>query len=387
MRFLKKKKKDISKGITVPQLSRKENHPFSLLNSYAPLKNTEFNLYRSLREAIPIIDGAVDRIVRLTGGFEVTCNNSIAEKRLNDFLKNVPVNACGKGINIFMNTYLDRLLTYGTAVGEILLNDNNDICGLYNSCIDNVKLYYDENPMDLKIAVKTESYDYKDVKYPQLISVTSLNPEPDEIYGNSLLKGLPFVSNILLKIFNTVGINWERVGNLRFAVTYNPGNDVSQRAFSKEYAMQIANEWSKAMKKSDEVRDFVAVGDVSIKVIGADNQILDSEIPVRQLLEQIIAKLAIPPFLLGLSWSSTERMSSQQADLLTSELEYYRRLLTPVIEKICNMWLRLEGYECLANIEWDNINLQDEVELATARLKNAQAMKIEQTLTKRGDVI
>lgn len=37
--------------------------------------------------------------------------------------------------------------------------------------------------------------------------------------------------------------------------------------------------------------------------------------------------------MLSLSWSSTERMSSQQADVLTSELEAYRRLLTPVIEK------------------------------------------------------
>lgn len=60
---------------------------------------------------------------------------------------------------------------------------------------------------------------------------------------------------------------------------------------------------------------------------------MDSDIPVRQLLEQIVAKLGLPPFLLGLSWSSTERMSSQQADILTSELEAYRRLLNPMLEQ------------------------------------------------------
>ena len=48
--------------------------------------------------------------------------------------------------------------------------------------------------------------------------------------------------------------------------------------------------------KSGSVKDFVAVGDVDIKVIGADNQIPDSEIPVREMLEQIVAKLGIPPF-------------------------------------------------------------------------------------------
>ena len=33
----------------------------------------------------------------------------------------------------------------------------------------------------------------------------------------------------------------------------------------------------------------------------------------RQMLEQLVAKTGLPPFLLGLSWSSTERMSAQQA--------------------------------------------------------------------------
>ena len=30
------------------------------------------------------------------------------------------------------------------------------------------------------------------------------------------------------------------------------------------------------------VSDFVSVGDVNIRVIGADNQVLDSEVPVRR---------------------------------------------------------------------------------------------------------
>ena len=38
--------------------------------------------------------------------------------------------------------------------------------------------------------------------------------------------------------------------------------------------------------RNGRVRDFVSVGDVSIKAIGADNQILDSETPVRQMLDR-----------------------------------------------------------------------------------------------------
>lgn len=139
------------------------------------------------------------------------------------------------------------------------------------------------------------------------------------------------------------------------------------------------------MSDKEQTRDFVSVGDVSIKVIGADNQILDSEVPVRQLLEQIVAKLSVPPFLLGLSWSSTERMASQQCDILTSELEWYRALVTPVITKICCLFLRMEGFDDGVEIEWNNINLQDETELAQARLWRAQAQEIEQRIKEGED--
>ena len=125
--------------------------------------------------------------------------------------------------------------------------------------------------------------------------------------------------------------------------------------------------------RSGEIRDFVAMGDVEIKAIGADGQTLDSSAPVRQILEQLIAKTGIPPFMLGLSWASTERMSSQQADMMTSELEALRRTLTPVIEKICSLWLALHGYADGFEVVWDEINLQDTVEEAHAQLYRAQA--------------
>ena len=134
------------------------------------------------------------------------------------------------------------------------------------------------------------------------------------------------------------------------------------------------------MRENSRVCDFVSVGDVSIRAIGADSQILDCDVPVRHILEQIVAKLSVPPFLLGLSWSSTERMSAQQADILTSELEYYRSLLTPVIMKIAGTYLRSEGLDPDVSVSWSNISLQDETELASARLDNARAAQIEQSM-------
>ena len=132
--------------------------------------------------------------------------------------------------------------------------------------------------------------------------------------------------------------------------------------------------------RNGSVRDFVAVGDVDIKVIGADGPILDSQVPVRQILEQLVARTGIPPFMLGLSWSSTERMSTQQADLLTSEITAIRRSLEPMLTRIGELWLQLHGYDDRLEILWEDINLQDLVEEARAQLYQAQAEQI-----KRGE--
>ena len=92
------------------------------------------------------------------------------------------------------------------------------------------------------------------------------------------------------------------------------------------------------------------------------NVILASQSPRRrQLLEQIVARLGLPPFMLGLSWSSTERMSQQQADMLTSELWSLRRTVEPVLKRICRLFLALEGMEGETEIVWDEISLQDTV--------------------------
>lgn len=380
MRLFKKKAAD--KNICAVQTaeSRYRRHPFGVLSDYSA-DCVQYRLFETLRESVPLIDGALDKIVRLTGDFDVKCKSRVAQSVLRQFLKNVKVGANGRGIACFINSYLNQLLTYGTAVGEIVpYSDKSGIAALYNASLDSVELKCGDSPLDLLICSRSGVGEAVPVKNQSLILHTALNPAPGKAYGRSILRGLPFVSDILLKIFNAIGENWERVGNIRFAVSCS-----SDGANAKERAQQIARQWSLAMSDKEQTRDFVSVGDVSIKVIGADNQILDSEVPVRQLLEQIVAKLSVPPFLLGLSWSSTERMASQQCDILTSELEWYRTLITPVIDKICRTFLRMSGFEDSVEIEWSNINLQDETELAQARLWRAQALEIEQRI-KEGEV-
>jgi hypothetical protein len=373
----KKRETAVSPEVCSVQTMNSKN-PFSLFDTVS-FGRQNLQLYSALREAVPIIDAAVTKLVRLTGGFEVRCSDSKAQKALDRFVSQVCVNGNQTGLEAFISSYFEQLLTYGTAIGEIVTDSTGIPCALFNAPLENIELKRSENGLNVDIYSLTSGRPER-IPYPELTVMSVLNPDAGALTGNSLLKGLPFVSSVLLRIFESIGANWERVGNLRFAVTYNPKNDAVDRAYAKDRALQVAKEWGEAMQSGSEIRDFVPVGDVQIKVIGADNQILDSEVPVRQMLEQIVAKTGLPPFMLGLSWSSTERMSAQQADALTSELEAYRRILTPVIAKICNAFLRSRGYDCNAKIIWDDITLQDEVEQSRAMLYRAQAEKI-----KRGE--
>ncbi|MEG1778969.1 MAG: phage portal protein, partial [Oscillospiraceae bacterium] len=311
-----------SKACTV-QTACEQNHPFTLLGDYAPLSGSNYRLYDSIREAIPIIDAAVYKIIRLMGSFTVECEDKRLEEQLKRFLTEIPVGASSYGINSFLSSYLEDMLVYGNGIGEMVVSgDGNELEGLYNCHPKDVGIKSGDDEMHPVIGVITDGYGWEKAPMQELLLFTPLNPASGEITGRSMLEGLPFMSDILLKIYHSIGKNFERMGNLRFAVTYKPTGGVSERTYAKDIATNIANQWQNAMSeaKNGVIKDFIAVGDVDIKVIGADNQMLDTEIPVRQMLEQIVAKLGIPPFLLGLNWNSTERMSKLQTDILTSEL-------------------------------------------------------------------
>lgn len=373
-----KRKHTAGKTAAVTQLRGGQGHPFGSVRAYAPLGGSDAVLYRSMREALPILDAAIGKLVRLTGGFAVHCDDAGAQRGLETFLRTVPCGRGQYGIHSFLSSYLDSLLTYGRAVGEMVVS-NGQLAAVCWGDVSALQIEEGDSPLDVTLCGCDENGQMRPLPYQHLLLFTTLNPEPVNPYGVSLLRSMPFLTDILLKIYNTVGVNWERAGNVRYAVICKPSGDSIERSAADDRAEAIASEWSAAMQenKSGIVRDFVAVGDVSVKVIGSDGQILDSEIPVRQILEQIVAKTGLPPFMLGLNWSSTERMSRQQADMLTSELWSIRRTVEPALERICGLWMRLNGFGGRAEIVWDDICLQDLVDEAQAALYRAQAKKLE----------
>lgn len=374
MKWLEKRKK-AARGVPVVQTREELRHPFGAVYDYIPLEDGEVQLYRAIREALPLVDVAVEKLVRLCGGVRVYAREG--QEELDCFLENVSTGWGQQGLQGFLDQYLDSMLTCGRGVGEMVVDEERgELVALLCADPKQLALKRGDDPLDFRLCVQGADGRVTELPKQELLLFTPNQPTPDKPYGVSLLRSMPFLAGVLLKIYQTMGINWERMGNTRFAVVYKP--ESGDGMWAKERGEEIANEWSKAMRdnKNGCVRDFVAVGDVDIKVIGADNKMMDTEVPVRQILEQLVAKTGLPPFMLGLSWSSTERMSTQQTDMLTTEITALRRRLSPVVRRICRMWLRLHGYDERVTVEWEDINLQDMVEEARAELYRQQAEEL-----------
>ena len=372
---MKRKKKEQGAVAAACQLRSGTAHPFADLRGFVPLGNGEERVYRQLREAIPVLDAAVGKLVRLSGGFEVECKNQRAQQALENFLRNVPCGRGQVGIDSFLGGYVDSLLTVGRSVGEIVVAGGK-VRGVCWGDATQIEVQEGGSPMEVVLWGPDDTGKLRPLPYQHLLLFTALNPEPEHPYGVSLFRGMPFLADILMKIYAAIGSNWERAGNVRYSVIYKGGENMDP-AMAQERGAQVAQEWAKAMEdgKNGTVRDFVAVGDVEIKVIGGEAPILDSQVPVRQILEQLVAKTGLPPFLLGLNWSTTERMSTQQADILTSELWALRRTVEPAVMKICRTYLALEGLDDRVTIHWSDISLQDITQEAQADLYKAQAEK------------
>ena len=102
-----------------PQTSN--SHTFDLLGSYSPACVCNPELYRMLREVIPVIDTAIHKIVRLTGGFTVKSNNGRNQTQLEDFIRNINVNKLLKSLaratNIYVANKIFKLCLISAIVG------------------------------------------------------------------------------------------------------------------------------------------------------------------------------------------------------------------------------------------------------------------------------
>ena len=246
----------------VCQLRNGNVHPYSTLRGFIPLGAGEERIYRQLREAVPVLDAAVGKLVRLSGGFSVECRDKEAQGKLEDFLANMPCGRGQTGMDSFLSGYLDSLLTYGRAIGEMVVAGGKLRAVCWGD-VTEMEVQEGDTVLDTVLWGRDERGTMRPLPYQHLLLFTTLHPEPSNPYGVSIFRGMPFLAEILMKIYNAIGVNWERAGNVRYSVVVKGSEDMDP-AVVQERGRQVAAEWARAMEdgKNGTVRDFVAVGDV-----------------------------------------------------------------------------------------------------------------------------
>lgn len=243
------------------QLRDSEHHPFGLLRDYVPLHSGEVRLYRAVREAVPVVDAAIYKLIRMTGGVQAECSDETAQRQLQEFLRTVPA---GRGPVRHQRVFghvpgctphlRPRHRRDRAAPGRPGTSGHCCAAGWTTSRSGRASIRWrspSAGPMKQGRMVP--------LPYQDLLLFTPLNPEAENPYGVSLLRSLPFLSDVLMKIYHTIGVNWERCGNVRFAVTCRDGDN---RGMAQERSRQLAGEWSRAMQetKGGSVRDLLLWG-------------------------------------------------------------------------------------------------------------------------------
>lgn len=195
---------------------------------------------------------------------------------------------------------------------------------------------------------------------------------------------------------NAISRAWERYGDPPIVVIYKVANkrvvdtpgELDRR--QGEIAKRI-RQMMEAKANGNSVDLVQAIGkddDFKVEVIGANGTALEIEMPARHLLEQVVAKVQIPPFMLGLQFSTSERMAEQQAGmaLQASKTRWERR--RPDLTNLVATMLRMRGRTWKPK-DWRLIqelpNIQDQLKAAQAGFLIAQTGMMERSGTTRSE--
>jgi len=350
---------------------------------HVPIRE-DYGLNAQLRASIPLIDAAILRMKDLIGFPEIEAAPRL-KRDIDNFLRDLPVNRVQQGANTWLRSHLDNAYTYGRDHAEILLTaDRRDVFGLVDVFTPTCAF----RPTMPGFALDVVQYQYGGgvpvTLVPELLITSVHDFRGDDPNGNSLIASLPFVTQILIRMFDSMRQQWERFGVPNYHVNWEPPenwNDPTGDLSSNILAPMKTELYQADVDRANgKVRHFWTAGKITVAAMGmGGDQVLEFSETAKEFAQQILAKTGIPPFMLGLSWSSTERMSTAQAKLLTEVIEAGRFMVEPGLRQLISLRQRLVGRSGPFTLHWPKVSLQDEFDTARSEWVTAQAEQVKLT--------
>lgn len=382
------------------------------LNGFVPREVNPWFL-EALRSSLGVLDGAMNRLVAVDGIIDVEGgNDKLVQLIQRELIAGIPVNDLQGGLQAFYAGQGNEQYEQGFTVGEMVFDRRGrELIGLQvadskgvlfmrdrdsgqlqtwylppmakaagrRDGTDAVETVLRNTPRELTVAM-IQGKGYAQLM-PERMIYSAFNPENGQPYGVSVLRGIEFVSQILLKMHNATGQAWERFGDPVFHVNYKTKNRALKDGALDARRQKLATDLQAALtaKRMGNSADFTtAVGaddDVTVTIIGGDGKVLSIEMPARHMLEQILAKTGLPAWMLGMQFSTAERMADNQAEVVLQESKTRFEARLHGLNRVVETWLRGRGLTWKAG-DWKLVqnlpNLRDELKRAQAGFLNAQ---------------
>lgn len=371
-----------------PQLTsplRDGEGPFQLIAPRGP-EQLQVALFRSLRRAIPTCDLAVRRKKALLGTFRVECPNPRVQRVLDEFLEAVPVitgptGTLVAGYRAYLDMLVDAAYEVGWGAGELV--PSRDLRGISRMLVAAPEsLRFRPVPNGGWEAGTETSGSFRPLPHPERVGHLAFSRVEGRPYGQSLFHSVTGFSRIFEQIWASVYQNWWRFGNLRFVVTVEGGPDATEADVRKMVGDAMGN-FDQVMQagRRGQVRDFFSGfhrgAKLNISVLGADATTLDFSEPYEAMLDQIAAACGLPDWMLGLHRGTTERKSTNELDMVISDVWHDRESVESLVRADLSQVLTFAG---LADgefaIVWEPVALLDQYRDAQTALIGAQARRV-----------
>ena len=357
---------------------------FAGFNAGLPFQH-DIKLYNTMRATFPFLDGIPGKFNKLIGDFEFeTYGNESLKKYLEDFKAKVRVNQFGVGWNNFRAQVVDNTLSAGFDVSETVIEPaGNGINRLQTTKPESFDFLKTEDGQ-LVLAQKNDMGQLVPIEDMSTVYYTTIDQRRGHPRGYSIYYPLPFMTQILNRMYKSVDNTMWRIGDPSFLVAIEGGTNATNKAV-KDAATSIVGEMNVLMEKRRQGQPYDIVAGVPegskirIDIVGGDGKFIDGlEFTLKNIIEQCISSMGLPMWMYGFHWTSRETLAKYESDMAISRAKEIRMALDVLIEKVFGTQLVLGGY---SNAKWTHIwgdvNLLDEKEQALARKENSVAMKNE----------
>jgi hypothetical protein len=340
-------------------------------------------LFRLFREVDGLSDSAILKLKSFIGCPKASCGDDATAADINDWLeKRLHVNRTQTGFALGFGTFIDAMLESGRSHCEILLTaDQREVWGLQQLQTPTVFYRQSSDRVTVEVMQRQPGGQWTALNPLKMLN-SSFDIRMDDPYGKSIFHGLPMTIETATSLMKAMGGLYSRFGSPSYHVHVVPPEGLSDTdgQIMGAYMSTLQGQWEEAMKSRAEgdIRDFFSSGGegTQISAIGAAGEALPFGEPMRLLDERKLAKFGIPPFLFGLMWATTERMSAVQALLIERLIEWLRLAVTSEVTYLIDLRQRLVGGDREFNLCWPDVTLIDANETATAEKTQAEADKL-----------